>query len=225
MTTAIPDTLETSTGAPVTHSVILLHGLGADGHDFEPLVPELGLPTTPGIRFVFPHAPVRPITINGGLSMRGWYDIASPAIVDEEDEDGIRQSAEILDGLVEREAERGIPAERVFVAGFSQGGAVALHYAMRQNVPLAGVIALSTYLPLSRSLDAELADGGRQTPVFMAHGDQDPVISPELALASKERLEQAGVTVAWHGYGMDHSVCREEIGDLRSWLIERIGEG
>ncbi len=221
MNTAIPETVETTTGEPVTHSVIWLHGLGADGNDFMPLVPELGLPTGAGVRFVFPHAPVRPITVNGGMPMRAWFDLASPAIVEDEDTAGIDAAAARLEALVARENDRGVPDGRILVAGFSQGGAVALHLALHTDRPLAGVIALSTWLPL-----ADRAPRPRvRPPVFMAHGDHDPVVAPRLAMQSKARLEEAGLVVDWHGYAMDHSVCREEVADLGDWLGKRLGAG
>jgi phospholipase/carboxylesterase len=204
-------------------SVIWLHGLGAVGHDFEPMVAELRLPADLGLRFVFPHAPVRPVTINGGMSMRAWYDILNLDRDGPSDDSGIRASAAILDGLVAREVERGIAANRIVVAGFSQGGAIALHAGLRSKQRLAGIMALSTYLPISDSFRGEVVDaadtGYTDVPIFMAHGSLDPVLPMALGRDSAELLVANGFQIEWHEYPMAHSVCVEEINDIRRWLL------
>ncbi|NIV17620.1 MAG: alpha/beta fold hydrolase [Woeseiaceae bacterium] len=216
-------TVETETGENPVGSVIWLHGLGADGHDFEPIVPELRLPPKLPLRFVFPHAPVRPVTINGGMAMRAWYDIYSLDRDGPLDEAGIRDSAGILSGLIEREKERGIPAGRIIAAGFSQGGAIAIHTALRYPERLAGLMALSTYLPLPEYFDAEvLADpncGYKDLPIFMGHGSFDPMLPMQMGLDSRALLESAGFLVEWHDYPMAHAVCAEEIDHIRGWLL------
>jgi phospholipase/carboxylesterase len=217
----IPECVELELGQP-TGSVIWLHGLGADGHDFEPLVPELGLTDDADIRFVFPHAPMRPVTINGGMTMRAWYDIKTFDREGPQDEVGIRESALLLERLIERERQRGSDYGRIVVAGFSQGGAIALHTALRFPTRLAGLIALSTWLPLAQAFREEVAAVpgavSRDLPIFMAHGSYDPVLPVELGKVSKEALEHAGFTVEWHEYPMAHAVCPEEIIALRQWL-------
>jgi len=217
------DTLEIETGEQPTGSIIWLHGLGADGHDFEPLVPELRLPESLALRFVFPHAPVRPVSINGGAEMRAWYDILSFDRSGPQDEAGLRASAEALVALASREHERGIPYDRMVLAGFSQGGAVALHTALRFRQPLAGLLALSTWLPLADTLDDELANlessQPRDLPILLAHGSLDPVLPVELAHAAHAQLKRLGFSAEWHEYPMAHAVCAEEIGHIRSWLI------
>lgn len=217
----IPECVELELGQP-TGSVIWLHGLGADGHDFEPLVPELGFTDDADIRFVFPHAPMRPVTINGGMTMRAWYDIKTFDREGPQDEVGIRESALLLERLIERERQRGSDYGRIVVAGFSQGGAIALHTALRFPRRLAGLIALSTWLPLAQAFREEVAAVpgavSRDLPIFMAHGSYDPVLPVELGKVSKEALEHAGFTVEWHEYPMAHAVCPEEIVALRQWL-------
>jgi phospholipase/carboxylesterase len=217
------ETVEMETGATPTGSVIWLHGLGADGHDFEPIVPELQLPEALRLRFVFPHAPVRPVTVNGGMQMRAWYDIVSLDRDGPSDEDGIRQSGAILQGLIDKEIQRGIPANRIVVAGFSQGGAIAIHAALRCTEKLGGLMALSTYLPLPNFFDAEVVNNAElnntDLPIFMAHGSFDPVLPMQLGQASYEQLSSAGFDVQWHEYPMAHAVCAEEIRDIRSWLL------
>jgi len=203
--------------------VIWLHGLGADGHDFEPIVPELRLPSTLSIRFIFPHAPMMPVTINNGYVMRAWYDILAMDIGSDQDEAGIRASQQSLERLIEAQITEGIKSERIVLAGFSQGGAIILQTGLRFNKPLAGLMALSTYLPLATSLQAEHSECNRATPIFMGHGDSDPVVRPELAYRSRSRLEQQGYTLEWHEYpGMEHSVCMEEIGHISQWLQQRL---
>jgi len=199
--------------------VILLHGLGADGHDFEPLVPELHLPDSPAIRWVFPHAPVRAVTVNGGYRMRAWYDVIAMDAQAPEDETGIRESARTVGSLIRAERERGIPSDRIVLAGFSQGGAVALFTALRWSERLAGVAALSCYLPLSGRLPAEAHPANTALPVFMAHGTADPVVPLQLAEAARDLLTAMGHDLAWHTYPMQHGVCQQEVGDLREWLL------
>jgi len=209
------ETVEATTrGAPAL-AVIWLHGLGADGHDFEPIVPELRLSV--GVRFVFPHAPIRPVTINGGLPMRAWYDIAGFDAA-AEDAAGIRASAAAVARLVDREVERGIAAERIVLAGFSQGGAVALQLGLRESRRLAGVLALSTYLPLAASLGSEKSAANAAVPIFMAHGSADPVIPLAFADASRRALEREGYAVDWRVYPMAHAVCAPEIQAIGAWL-------
>ena len=220
---AATETVEIETGPNPSGSVIWLHGLGADGHDFEPIVPELRLPGSLALRFVFPHAPVRPVTINGGMSMRAWYDIFSLDRDGPVDEDGIRRSGVILDGLIRREQERGIDARRIVVAGFSQGGAIAIHSAQRFPDRLAGLMALSTYLPLHGYLAAEVLDNeaaaNKDLPIFMAHGSFDPVLPFQMGRSSADLLIESGFNVEWHDYPMAHAVCAEEIDDIRQWLV------
>jgi phospholipase/carboxylesterase len=193
-------------------TIIWLHGLGADHSDFEPIVPELDLP--PSVRFVFPDAPVRAVTINQGMRMRAWYDILQLG-PGPEDEAGIRESQRIVEGLIEAQA---VPPERIVLAGFSQGGAIVLHTALRYPRRLAGVVALSTYLPLVDTLNAEKASSNQATPIFMAHGRFDEIIPLPRALASRDLLQQMSYRVDWHEYPMPHSVCIEEIGDVAAYL-------
>ena len=220
-------TVELETGPDPVASVIWLHGLGADGHDFEPIVAELRLPASLALRFVFPHAPVRPVTINGGVSMRAWYDIFSLDRDGPVDETGIRDSAESLDALIAREQERGIAASNIIVAGFSQGGAIAMHAALRYPQRLAGLMALSTYLPLMSSFAAEVVNNAvavnQDLPIFMAHGSFDPVLPMPMGSASAELLKTSGFAVEWHDYPMAHAVCAEEIEHIRAWLIRVLG--
>ena len=203
-------------------SVIWLHGLGADGHDFEPVVPALAERAVAHVRFVFPHAPMMPVTINNGAVMRAWYDIADADPNHRADARGVRASAEILVGLVDAERERGIPAERIVVAGFSQGGAIALHAGLRYPHRLAGILALSTYLPLADSLAAEAHAANREVPVFLGHGSQDPVVPLPLSDRSLEQLAALGYAVEIHTYPMPHSVCAEELRDVSNWLDRRL---
>ncbi|MDX1518004.1 MAG: carboxylesterase [Woeseiaceae bacterium] len=216
------DMVEGTTGKAPVGSVIWLHGLGADGHDFEPVVPELKLPDSLPLRFVFPHAPVRPVTVNGGMAMRAWYDIVSLDAAGRADEKGIRESSTILDVLIEREIERGIPAGRIVIAGFSQGGAIVLHNALHTEHRLAGLMALSTYLALPGPVDAQ-AVRNTALPVFMAHGTMDPMVPYEGGVRSRDRLEALGFSVEWHEYPMAHAVCPQEIADIRSWLLGIFG--
>lgn len=198
-------------------SVIWLHGLGADGHDFEPIVPELGS-VGQGIRFIFPHAPAMPVTINGGYVMPAWYDIADPSLSQHQDADGIHRSQRAIQQLVEHEIARGMPSQKILLAGFSQGGAIALHTGLRFPKPLAGILALSTYLPLPDTVPDEIASANREIPILMAHGSADPIVPIELGRISRDLLEQLGYKVEWREYGMAHTVVQEEIADIASWL-------
>lgn len=212
------------TGHMPVASVIWLHGLGANGHDFEDIVPQLLMPASIPIRFIFPDAPMRAVTINGGNMMRAWYDIYEDISVDaEQDEKGIQSAAALLLSLVEQEVERGIDSERVILAGFSQGGAVALYASLVSHKPLGGVMALSTYLPLSAQLTEENTRSNHIPSVFMAHGQYDAVIPLSYAQASYERLKALGVSVDWNIYAMEHSMNAEEIFAIREWLITRLG--
>jgi phospholipase/carboxylesterase len=210
------DSIEIATGQAPSLAVLWLHGLGADGRDFEPIVPELRLPIP--VRFIFPHAPVRPVTINGGMAMRAWYDILGFSRTAAEDAAGIRASAAAVTELIDREVERGIPTERIVLAGFSQGGAVALHTALREPRALGGVMALSTYLPLAGLVAAERSSANAGLPIFMAHGTADNVLPLSLGESSRRALEALGYAVEWHSYPMAHSVCLEEISAIAAWL-------
>jgi phospholipase/carboxylesterase len=210
------DSIEIDTGSSPELAVIWLHGLGADGHDFEPIVPELGLRIP--VRFIFPHAPVRPVTINGGMAMRAWYDILGFSRTASEDDVGIRASAAAVTKLIDREVERGVPAARIVLAGFSQGGAIALHTALREPRALGGVLALSTYLPLAGTLAAERSAANARVPIFMAHGTVDNVLPLALGESARRALEALGYDVAWQVYPMPHSVCMEEISAIGAWL-------
>jgi phospholipase/carboxylesterase len=217
----LPPTVELSTGDSPELAIIWLHGLGADGHDFEPIVPELDLPFP--ARFVFPHAPVRPITVNGGMEMRGWYDIFGFGVNVREDAAGIRASAAAVTRLIDREIERGLTASQIVLAGFSQGGAIALHTALREPRSLGGVLALSTYLPVGDTLAAERSAANAGVPIFMAHGSADPLLPLALAEGTRRTLEGLGYAVDWHVYAMPHSVCVEEIAAIAAWLAQRVG--
>ena len=211
------EAIEIETGAQPDAAVIWLHGLGADGHDFEAIVPELGLSVTPAVRFVFPHAPVRPVTINNGMHIRAWYDIfqlgGGP-----EDEAGVRASEGLVNTLVEKEKNRGITAKRIVLAGFSQGGAIALQTALRYPDRLAGVLALSTYLPIAATLESERSEANREMPILMAHGQHDDLIPLGRAEASRDFLLKLHYEVAWKTYPMPHSVCAEEVADIARFL-------
>jgi len=214
--------IEIETGSNPTGSIIWLHGLGADGHDFEPIVPELNLDGVRSLRFIFPHAPVRSVTINGGMSMRAWYDILTLDRDGPQDDAGILDSHDRLLALIERECERGIEAKHIVLAGFSQGGAIASFTAVKHPQPLGGLMALSTYVPLHSRLADDLQDTDqsqtRSLPIFMAHGTADPVLPIELGKQSEQFLQQAGFSVDWHEYPMAHGVCPQEIADIRQWL-------
>ncbi|HET9736149.1 MAG TPA: alpha/beta fold hydrolase [Burkholderiales bacterium] len=216
--TELPEAIEVETGPVPDAAVIWLHGLGADGYDFEPVVPQLRLPPRLPVRFVFPHAPVRPVTLNMGMPMRAWYDILQLG-GGKEDDAGIRASQALVEGLIEREKRQGVQAHRIVLAGFSQGGAVALQTGLRHPERLGGILALSTYLPLAGTLAAERAAANLDLPVFMAHGTLDPMIPIARARASRAALEVLGYAVQWQEYAMPHSVCGEEIADIAAWLV------
>jgi len=215
----------TGGGKSPTHSVIWLHGLGADGHDFEPLVPQLVQRDWPALRFVFPHAPVRAVTINNGMRMRAWYDIRGFDIADREDATGVRESVASVERLIAREREHGIAPEHVFLAGFSQGGAIALAATMRRTVPLAGTIALSCYVPILAESTPDIGSEANAIPIFMAHGSQDPVVPQRLGERSRDWLRDAGFKVDWHSYPMPHTLSAEEVRDLAAWLTPRLSAG
>lgn len=215
------ETIEIQTAPNPTAAVIWMHGLGADGNDFVPIVNELDLSGAPAIRFVFPHAPMRPVTINNGYVMRAWYDVSFGDLEGHSrkaDEKGVRESQAQIGALIARENGRGIAANRTVLAGFSQGGAVALQTGLRYPEALAGVMALSTYLPLAESFTKEATPANAKTSIFMAHGTHDPVVPYAMGKTSHERLQQAGYAVEWHDYPMQHSVCLEEIADVGRWL-------
>jgi len=218
------ETVEQQTGASPEWSVIWLHGLGADGHDFAPIVPELVRPHWPAIRFVFPHAPKRPVSINNGLPMRAWYDITSMDFRNRADAAGVAESVAQVEELIAREQERGISLERILLAGFSQGGAITLSAGLQRRQPLAGLVALSTYLPEVDAAAAQLAAGATAQPVFMAHGSGDPVIPVQVAEHSMQVLKELGFGVEWHRYPMAHQVCAEEIHALGDWLQARFAQ-
>jgi phospholipase/carboxylesterase len=203
-------------------AVIWMHGLGADGYDFVPLVPELNLPASARVRFVFPHARVRPVTINGGYAMRAWYDIRDLTPEGRDDEEGFAEARGRIGQYLATEVARGIASTRIVLAGFSQGGAVALHVGLRHDAPLAGILALSCYLPLRSRLAAELADANRATPVLMCHGSQDNVVMQHFGEISRDAMRAQGINVEWRSYPMPHSVCAEEVVDISRWLRERL---
>jgi phospholipase/carboxylesterase len=209
------EAIEIETGPSPRAAIIWMHGLGADGHDFEPIVPELGMPAAPAARFVFPHAPVQPVTINGGARMRAWYDVTNDG---RQDAAGIRASQARVEALIARERARGIAPGAIVLAGFSQGGAIALQTGLRHAERLAGLLALSTYLPLPDTLKQEASEANRDLPIFMAHGTQDPLIPLSWASRSRDSLTSLGYAVEWHEYPMPHSVCAEEIADIAHWL-------
>jgi phospholipase/carboxylesterase len=213
------ETIEMESGPQPQAAVIWLHGLGADGHDFEPVVPELRL--TKAVRFIFPHAPVRPVTINNGMRMRAWYDIFQFG-GGREDEPGIRASQVLLENLIAAEKKKGIPAGKIVLAGFSQGGAIVLQTGLRYPERLAGILALSTYLPISTTLEKEKSAANRDLPIFMAHGSHDDIIPLAKAQASKDLLVKSGYPVEWRTYPMPHSVCPEEIRDIAQFLLRTL---
>lgn len=224
---ALLESIEIETQPNPGATVIWMHGLGADGNDFVPIVNEIDLSAIPGgIRFVFPHAPVRPVTINNGHKMRAWYDISFGDLegnTRKADEKGVRESQMQIGQLIARENQRKIPSNKIVLAGFSQGGAVALQTGLRYPEQLAGVMALSTYLPLAESFTQEATPANARTPVFMAHGTQDPVVPYAMGTASRARLLQSAYAVDWHEYPMPHSVCLEEINDIARWLGKVLG--
>jgi phospholipase/carboxylesterase len=229
MTSTLPN-ITLDTGSNPQHSIIWLHGLGADGEDFVPIAEEMELPVA--VRYIFPHAPMRPVTINGGYVMRAWYDILIAAASAEiassigrnEDVEGIRESQAEVEKLIAREKQRGVAAKNIYLAGFSQGGAVVLYTGLRHKEKLGGILALSTYVPIQETLQAEADDAARDTPIFMAHGQADPVIPYAFGRASSRELLRQGYTLEWHDYAMQHSVCPEEIRDIEQWLTHRLAE-
>lgn len=224
--TTLLETIELETAPNPKAAVIWMHGLGADGNDFVPIVNELDLSGAPAIRFVFPHAPTRAVTINNGHVMRAWYDVSFGDLEGRSrraDEAGVRESQAQIGALIAKEQSRGIAAARIVLAGFSQGGAIALHTGLRHPEKLAGVMALSTYLPLADSFAAEASAANKTTPVFMAHGTHDPVVPYAMGDNSRKVLEQAGYTVQWQDYPMQHSVCLEEVADIGRWLVSVLG--
>src|ERR1700693_5351170 len=210
-------TIEIETRPKPSHSVIWLHGLGADGNDFVPIVQELSLPPL-GIRFVFPHAPMRPVTINGGFVMRAWYDIAQQDLAMKEDEQGLRQSQKMIEELIAKEKKRGVPLSRIVVAGFSQGGVISLQTGLRQAERLAGVMSLSAYLSLTSTIENERNAANNDVPIFLGHGIADNIVPLPLGIALRDRLLKLGYDVAWHQYPLPHSVCAEELDDISAWL-------
>jgi len=218
MNTALLETIQLETAPDPTASVIWMHGLGADGSDFVPIVKELNLAGCPAIRFVFPHAPAIPVTVNRGYVMRAWYDVLNADFVRREDEKGLRASQVAIERLIEQEKSRGIAANRIVLAGFSQGCAMTLQTGLRHPEKLAGLLCLSGYLPLHTAFASERHAANNDTPIFMAHGETDQVIPIDRAEQSRDLLLSLGYTVAWHAYGMPHSVCREEIDDISAWL-------
>lgn len=225
-TATLLQTVEHETAPNPQWSVLWLHGLGADGHDFAPIVPELLLRDGsrrdwPALRFVFPHAPQRAVTINGGARMRAWYDIRDFDLANRADVQGVEESIAQVEALIAREAERGVPASRLLLAGFSQGGAITLAAGLRRREPLAGLIGLSTYLPMHDRAARQLAAQATSQPVFMAHGLQDPVVPHAAGEMSAALLRELGFAVDWHRYPMPHSVCAEEIRDLGDWMSRR----
>jgi phospholipase/carboxylesterase len=217
------DAIEIETAKNPSASIIWLHGLGADGNDFAPIVPKLDLPEE-AIRFVFPHAPVQPVTLNGGMRMRAWYDIADGENR-REDERGVRASQALVETLIEREKKRGTKAGRIVLAGFSQGGAIALQTGLRHPERIAGIMALSTYVPVGEKLSAEASAANRDVPIFMAHGTYDPVVPLGRAEQSRGLLQSLGYPVEWREYGMPHSVCPEELADIGAWIAKVLGPG
>ena len=211
--------LEQQTGADPGASVIVLHGLGADGNDFVPIARELDLAAVGGARFVFPHAPLRPVTMNGGYVMRAWYDIAGTPQARVEDEAGLRASQVHIEALIAREVARGMPAQRIVLMGFSQGCAMTLLTGLRHEQRLAGLVGLSGYLPLASHTAAERSDANARVPIFLAHGRDDPMVGIDRAITSRDALRALGYDVEWHDYAMPHSVCMDEIADLNRWLL------
>jgi phospholipase/carboxylesterase len=220
MTTDLLECIEIETAPSPRASIIWLHGLGADGHDFVPIVPELELPKTLAARFVFPHAPMRAVTINGGAVMRAWYDVVAAGGDRREVEAGVRESARRVEALIDRERSRGVADSAIVLAGFSQGGAMALHTGLRHAQRLAGIMALSCFLPLADAVVTEAGPANRDTPIFMAHGTHDPLIPLARGRHARDLLTGLGYRIAWHEYRMPHSVCAEEVADIAAWLAE-----
>ena len=214
------ETIEAESGPKPTATIVILHGLGADGNDFVPIAQELQLDAVGPVRFIFPHAPVLPVTINGGYRMRAWYDILGTELAGVQDEAGLRRSRELVESLLVREEERGMPSERIVLAGFSQGCAMALLAGLRHGRRLAGIAGLSGYLPLAQQTATERSAANQATPVFLAHGSTDEVVIPVRGEASRDALQALGYAVEWHGYPMGHTVSGEEIRDLNAWLLK-----
>jgi phospholipase/carboxylesterase len=215
--------IQVETGPNPTAAIIWMHGLGADGNDFVPLVQELDYTGLPDIRFVFPHAETMPVTVNGGYVMRAWYDITGAELTRREDENGLRASQKNIEALIAREKERGIPASKIILAGFSQGCAMTLQTGLRHPEKLAGMLCLSGYLPLADKTAAERSDQSLQVPIFMAHGRQDPVVPFNRAEQSRDVLKSLGYQIEWHEYMMQHSLCIEEVRDINAWLRKVLG--
>lgn len=209
-------------GNDPTHSIIWMHGLGADGNDFVPIIKELKLPSELHVRFIFPHAPVRPVSINNGFEMRAWYDIYDPNLSQCQDEVGIRNSEKAINGFIEQEIFRGIPSENIVLAGFSQGGVMALHAGLRYSNKLAGILALSCYLPMADTIFTEIHRANSTILIFMAHGSDDSIIPTKQAKASRDVLIKANCIVEWHEYVMGHTICAEEISDISNWLMQTL---
>lgn len=223
MLAGVLETIDIETAPAPTATVIILHGLGADGNDFVPVAQELDLRAVGPVRFVFPHAPVMPVTINGGYRMRAWYDILGGDLRQRQDEKGLRASLAMVEELIAREKEKGVAADRIVLAGFSQGCAMALLTGLRHKERLGGIIGMSGYLPLAETTHAERSDANRLTPIFLAHGTMDPVVPVGAAHASRDALRALGHDVEWHEYPMPHSVCMEEIQDMNAWLLKVLG--
>ena len=223
MNIELPESIEINPATVPRASIIWLHGLGADGNDFAPLIPQLGIVDTLAVRVVLPHAPRRAVTINNGMVMRAWYDVTATDFRATEDDTGIRASAALLGGLIAREIERGVPAERILLAGFSQGGAIVLHAGLRYPQRLAGIMILSAYLPVAASLAEERTPANADVPILQAHGQQDPVVPIPWALQSRDQLQTLGYSVDWKTYPMQHAVCPDEVRDIRKWIVQVLG--
>jgi phospholipase/carboxylesterase len=219
---AVLETIDIETAPNPATSIVVLHGLGADGNDFVPLAQQLRLASVGAIRFVFPHAPVMPVTINGGYRMRAWYDIFGADLRQRQDETGLRRSLGLVEEIIEREKERGTPANRIVIAGFSQGCAMALLTGLRHRERLAGIVGLSGYLPLAHTTAAERSDANVLTPILLAHGRHDAVVPVSAGEASRDALRAFGYDVEWHDYAMDHAVCPQEIQHLNAWLLKTL---
>ncbi|WP_455220195.1 alpha/beta hydrolase [Kaarinaea lacus] len=215
----------TEIGSELEYCVIWMHGLGADGHDFEPVVPELNLPESPGIRFIFPHAPMQPVTINGGFVMRAWYDIIEPDLTARQDHEGIVKSADAVYEIIHEQIEGGFSPNKIILAGFSQGGAMALHIGLRSEENFGGILALFTYLPLADEVEVPPAAQKAEIPIFMTHGLYDPVIPINAGQLSMQRLTDLGYSVSWKDYPMEHAVCAEEIVDISQWIKQVTASG
>ncbi len=220
MNSELPDCIEINPSGDPVAVIIWLHGLGADGHDFEAIVPELHLPDTLPLRYVFPHAPLRAVTINGGVVMRAWFDIFDVELsTDSIDLDQFRESAGMLTALIENEMQSGMASDRIVLAGFSQGGAIVLHTGLQYEKQLAGILAMSMHLPTIAQTASAFSSAGQQAPIMMAHGQTDPVIPLPKAIETRQALSNLGYAVDWHEYPMPHTVCAEEIEDIRAWLL------